>query len=256
VAVEGAVKCGDFIGPKGDGSGVGVVCELGVSPVIGIALADKAGSATSVVKTMCFAGLNAIHRGSDFKETFNRMRDMAAEVDLLRSQVRAVEQTVGQFSEHVGNTDTNVKNLRTRLERSLHFINSRMSQMEANMAAPVAIPVPPPMLEMSRLPAPRQHSEHPALPVGDGVWIHYDPRPAQGCAACGPPWFRRWAKHNKKLCAVLVCAALVICCAGVAYRNTKMVKKALGPGGAGGGQQTAVKASFSEACKVRVSRRQ
>jgi len=29
VTVEGVVKCGDFIGPKGDGSGFGVVCQLG-----------------------------------------------------------------------------------------------------------------------------------------------------------------------------------------------------------------------------------
>ena len=40
VTVEGVVKCGDFIGPKGDGSGLGIVCKLGTSPVIGVALVD------------------------------------------------------------------------------------------------------------------------------------------------------------------------------------------------------------------------
>jgi hypothetical protein len=29
VTVEGAIKCGDLIGPEGDGSGLGVVCQLG-----------------------------------------------------------------------------------------------------------------------------------------------------------------------------------------------------------------------------------
>jgi hypothetical protein len=41
VTVEGTVKCGDYIGPKGDGSGVGVVLKLGSSPVIGLALMNK-----------------------------------------------------------------------------------------------------------------------------------------------------------------------------------------------------------------------
>ena len=156
---------------------------------------------------MCFAGLNAIHQGSDFTELFKRMQGMAAEVERLRSQVRAVEETVGRVSEHVGNTDTNVMNMRTRLERSVHWLNSRVSQMEANMSPPVAMPIP------------AQHTEVPMLPVEDGTWNYYDPNPARNRSSCGPPWARRWIKHNQKLCAVLVCGALVICGAGVAARS-------------------------------------
>jgi hypothetical protein len=53
VTVEGTVKCGDYIGPKGDGSGVGVVVKLGSSPVIGLALMNKDTDERAAVKTMC-----------------------------------------------------------------------------------------------------------------------------------------------------------------------------------------------------------
>ena len=105
------------------------------------------------------------------------------------------------------------------------------------------------MLENFQQPAPRpQHNEHPMLPVGDGTWNHYHPRAAQGWGGCGPPWARRWIKHNQKLCVVLVCAALVICGAGVAYKRGLKA----GRNKSVGGQQKSVKAAFSEACKVRV----
>ena len=72
VTVEGVVKCGDFIGPKSDGSGLGIVCKLGTSPVIGVALVDKEEAAGAVIKTMCFAGLNAINHDhcTDFNTCF------------------------------------------------------------------------------------------------------------------------------------------------------------------------------------------
>jgi hypothetical protein len=94
VTVEGDVKCGDFIGPKGDGSGFGVVCKLGVSPVVGVALVDKPEEGAAVIKTMCFAGLNAIHRGADFTECFDEVRKMSAEIAVLRSDVLAVQHSM------------------------------------------------------------------------------------------------------------------------------------------------------------------
>ena len=81
------------------------------------------------------------------------------------------------------------------------------------MSPPVAIPIPP------------QHTEVPMLPVGDGTWNYYDPNPARNRSSRGPPWARRWIKHNQKLCAVLVCGALVICGAGVAFKHHQKGRK-------------------------------
>ncbi len=72
--VEGPVRFGDRIGPKGYGSWVGVVTTLEVGPVIGIALAGKDSDKVGTVNTLCFAGFNALTpHGSCFKETFQQV---------------------------------------------------------------------------------------------------------------------------------------------------------------------------------------
>ena len=76
---NGAVRCGDFIGPKADGSGLGVVTSLAAGPVIGIALGAKEGPAAGAVKTLCFAGFNALTPlGADFKRLFAQARTPGA----------------------------------------------------------------------------------------------------------------------------------------------------------------------------------
>jgi hypothetical protein len=51
----------------------GIVCRMGESPVIGIALDAKASEHVGTVKTLCFVGLNAMTRhGDNYKELFAR----------------------------------------------------------------------------------------------------------------------------------------------------------------------------------------
>jgi len=50
---------------------VGLKVQLGCGPVIGVALVNKDHAKAVVIKTMSFAGLNAINQGSGFKEVFN-----------------------------------------------------------------------------------------------------------------------------------------------------------------------------------------
>jgi hypothetical protein len=84
VRVEGAVRCGEAIGPKPDGSGLGVATALGQGPVIGIALASKSEEQAGVVKTLCFAGFNALAPlGADFRQLFLRTDALAAQARSL-----------------------------------------------------------------------------------------------------------------------------------------------------------------------------
>jgi hypothetical protein len=51
----------------------GIVCRMGESPVIGIALDAKASEHVGTVKTLCFVGLNAMTRHCEnYKELFNK----------------------------------------------------------------------------------------------------------------------------------------------------------------------------------------
>jgi hypothetical protein len=70
----------------------------GRSAVIGVALVDKKVQEAGVIKTMCFAGLYAIHGGGDFKTVFANMREISAHAECLESPLRAVEQSVGNVS--------------------------------------------------------------------------------------------------------------------------------------------------------------
>jgi hypothetical protein len=88
VKVEGPVCCGDFIGPKGDGSGLGVVTAMGRGSVIGIALATKPEVGVGVVKTLCFAGFNALAPlGEDFRKLFNRFGELESKVMIIFAQL-------------------------------------------------------------------------------------------------------------------------------------------------------------------------
>jgi len=245
VTVEGVVQCGDFIGPKGDGSGVGIKVQLGCGPVIGVALVNKDYAKAAVIKTMSFAGLNAINQGSDFKEVFNGMREMAAEVDSLRSQVRAVEQCVDNVTVQVGNTDGHVQDLRSRLEQSLGWLNSRINKMEANISTPVAMAVPTDVAG---------GVETPSLPGGDGEWRYGRASPyrqstsaaPQSAYACGPSLARSWIAANRKLTAVLVCTTILVC--GVAVGGRRWRKGGEKPGGPMGPKKKPM--GMYDPCKV------
>jgi hypothetical protein len=60
VCVEGAIRCGDCIGPKVDGSGLGVATTIGQGPVIGIAQETNSSESVKCVKTFCFAGYGVL----------------------------------------------------------------------------------------------------------------------------------------------------------------------------------------------------
>ena len=81
IRVDGPVQCGESIGPKPDGSGLGVATSLGRGPIVGIALASKPGDGVAVVKTLCFAGFNALAPlGADFRRLFLRTGALEAQV--------------------------------------------------------------------------------------------------------------------------------------------------------------------------------
>ena len=90
-----------------------------------MALVDKEVQEAGVIKTMCFAGLNAIHSGGDFKTVFANMREISAHVECLESQVRAVEQSVGTVSQQVEDTGGHV-----------NYLHSRLNQIESVMSRP------------------------------------------------------------------------------------------------------------------------
>ncbi len=74
VPVAGPVQCGDLIGPKLDGTGEGIVTSLEAGPVIGIALAGKDSDGVAAIKTLCFAGYNALTPlGACLKENFQKV---------------------------------------------------------------------------------------------------------------------------------------------------------------------------------------
>ena len=98
-----------------------------------MALVDKEGQQAGVIKTMCFAGLNAIHSGGDFKTVFANMREISAHVECLESQVRAVEQSVGTVSQQVEDTGGHV-----------NYLHSRLNQIESAMSRPsIFVPFTP-----------------------------------------------------------------------------------------------------------------
>jgi hypothetical protein len=259
VTVEGQVKCGDFIGPKGDGSGVGVVCKLGSSPVIGVALVNKDTHQQAVIKTMCFAGLNVLHNDSDFPEVFSHVRAMAAEVAELRSQMRAVEKSVDAVTVQVGTTDGEVQTLRSHVHTSVGWLHARLAQMEhaTFYSRSAAVPVAEPaggggrsveMPARGEASAARQ-TEVPELPKGDGEWRYGASQHAHQEPAffpCGAARVRGWVEANRRLVVLLACLFLVLCCTFVVAKHRlkgKGVKKiqaqSMLPGGA--------------ACKVRLS---
>ena len=117
VRVEGPVCCGDYIGPKGDGSGVGVVTSLAAGPVIGIALGAKEGPAEGVVKTLCFAGFNALTPlGADFKRLFAQARRLEVAVGELRDGVAGCERGLAEVRAAVAGGDAHVRRLEARIE--------------------------------------------------------------------------------------------------------------------------------------------
>ena len=98
-----------------------------------MALVDKEGQEAGVIKTMCFAGLNPIHSGGDFKTVFANMREISAHVECLESQVRAVEQSVGTVSQLVEDTGGHV-----------NYLHSRLNQIESAMSRPsIFVPFTP-----------------------------------------------------------------------------------------------------------------
>jgi len=112
VCVCGPVRSGECIGPKPDGSGLGIVTTLGQGPVVGIALADKLEADTRIVKTLCFAGFNALAPlGEDFRRLFLRTGALAAQVDDLRQSVEGCEIRVAGALGAVKGRDAQVRGL-------------------------------------------------------------------------------------------------------------------------------------------------
>mmetsp|Transcript_4819 Transcript_4819/g.7713 ORF Transcript_4819/g.7713 Transcript_4819/m.7713 type:complete len:661 (+) Transcript_4819:51-2033(+) len=177
VVVEGTVRCGDYIGPKGDGTGVGIVAQMGKWPVVGIALANKSSDEPGIVKTMVFAGLNAMTRGGDdFTEIFEQARQTQAMVEGVKRDVANVEKSVEQIKGRSGMTETNVLNLAARL----HMV-------ERSVFNPVM--------------------RHPAtVPSNDGEWRMLSP--GQSLDRNWSQQCSRWVKKNK----TLAMGILLVCC--------------------------------------------
>lgn len=119
VCVEGVVRSGDHIGPKCDGSGLGRVVQPGrAQPVIGIALADKANSAPGIVKTLCFAGLNALSESAasdQLSELFERMLETEKRLAALEDKVKGVAGNVQDIEMGVVGTRGEVETLAARV---------------------------------------------------------------------------------------------------------------------------------------------
>eukprot|EP00286_Rhodomonas_abbreviata_P026757 CAMPEP_0181312628 /NCGR_PEP_ID=MMETSP1101-20121128/13801_1 /TAXON_ID=46948 /ORGANISM="Rhodomonas abbreviata, Strain Caron Lab Isolate" /LENGTH=730 /DNA_ID=CAMNT_0023419497 /DNA_START=133 /DNA_END=2324 /DNA_ORIENTATION=- len=115
VWVAGPVKCGDYIGPQADGSGVGVVKEVGsgwpAEWMAGCGDGDegKEGEEPGIVRTLCFAGLNAMSE------------KVGGEVTALMEQALATKRDVSDLKEDLERTkkvtDANTITLAERLSR-------------------------------------------------------------------------------------------------------------------------------------------
>ena len=118
VQVEGVVRCGDFIGPAEDGSGLGVVVSaLGTSPVIGIALAGKSSEGVGAVKTLCFAGFNALTPlGSDFRRLFAEARRLHSSVEALWRNVEGCENSISAMHASAEERGQQLRSLEKRIE--------------------------------------------------------------------------------------------------------------------------------------------
>jgi hypothetical protein len=118
VQVEGAVRCGDFIGPAEDGSGLGVVVgALGSCPVIGIALAGKDSESVGAVKTLCFAGFNALTPlGADFRRLFAQARRVQSSVEALWRNVEECENSISAMQASTEERSRRLCSLEKRIE--------------------------------------------------------------------------------------------------------------------------------------------
>jgi len=201
VVVEGRVACGDYIGPMCDGSGKGRVVALGESPVIGIALANKEEAGPAVVKTMCFAGLNAISLNSrmdekSYKELFEQGRRMQELVENVQRDVKevnqrvgAVTQKVGDVEARVGTTDTTVRSLSNKLNVNVQLLDSRLQDVERSVAF-------------------NFHRMIPTLPAHDGEWRF---QVAGGSCQC----------QFSKIWRIILVFALVLVSVAVVLRLTR-----------------------------------
>mmetsp|Transcript_27507 Transcript_27507/g.62389 ORF Transcript_27507/g.62389 Transcript_27507/m.62389 type:complete len:670 (-) Transcript_27507:2287-4296(-) len=194
VVVEGSVSCGDYIGPMCDGSGKGRVVALGESPVIGIALVNKEDASAAVVKTMCFAGLNAISLSArmdekSYKELFEQGRRMQEIVENVQRDVKevnlrvgAVTQKVGDVEARVGTTDTTVRSLSNKLNANVEILESRLQNVERSVAF-------------------NFHRMIPMLPANDGEW-HF--QIAGGSCHC------RFSKISRVFLVIVIVALSVV----------------------------------------------
>mmetsp|Transcript_48476 Transcript_48476/g.75711 ORF Transcript_48476/g.75711 Transcript_48476/m.75711 type:complete len:381 (-) Transcript_48476:79-1221(-) len=142
VVVEGKVSTGDHISPKCNGSGIGIVSKLGDLPVIGVALMNKSDPTPGIIKTLVFAGLNAMHRststGSDqalYKELLQQNVTNARKIEILEENVIAIENNVAAIHEKVGESNNEVATLNERLSimERFQFWNSRAKTKEPDL---------------------------------------------------------------------------------------------------------------------------
>mmetsp|Transcript_30011 Transcript_30011/g.47054 ORF Transcript_30011/g.47054 Transcript_30011/m.47054 type:complete len:612 (+) Transcript_30011:2-1837(+) len=103
VIVDGPVLCGQAIGPKFDGSGQGMVTKLGENPVIGIALDSKPAKQAGVVKTLVFAGLNAMTGSDKTNDQYDDLlqQSLRAEVVVLQQDVAAIESDLNNMQDRM-----------------------------------------------------------------------------------------------------------------------------------------------------------
>mmetsp|Transcript_15933 Transcript_15933/g.24815 ORF Transcript_15933/g.24815 Transcript_15933/m.24815 type:complete len:403 (+) Transcript_15933:368-1576(+) len=130
VVVDGPIRCGEHIGPKQDGSGFGVKAVLGQAPVIGIALFDKSTATPGIVKTLVFAGLNALSQSQGTKAGY----------DSLLSKV--LEEQMVELQQNMEMLQTDVRDMQVAMDGAMGQqlqMEDRLNAMEENIVTAVPL---------------------------------------------------------------------------------------------------------------------